>query len=140
MSDDPVRRLPARILLEALGDHLAAAAALRSRPFEALVPTRQRQRPGVTMEERNLIERATRGWARRLPWKTECFIQAIVAMRMLERRGRDVLLHYGTRRGADGLEAHVWVSSGELPVVGHRNAHEFVEIARFPPHSTAAGA
>ncbi|MCJ8191363.1 lasso peptide biosynthesis B2 protein [Sphingomicrobium aestuariivivum] len=140
MSENPVRRLPARVVIEALGDHLAAAAALRSRPFEALVPTRQRHRPGATMEERDLIERATRGWARRLPWKTECFIQAIVAMRMLERRRRDVLLHYGTRRGVDGLEAHVWVSSGELPVVGHRNAHEFVEIARFPPQKAAAGA
>ncbi len=58
-------------------------------------------------------------------------------MRMLERRERDVVLHYGTRRGADGLEAHVWVSSGELPVVGHRNADEFVEIARFPPAARA---
>ncbi|WP_265587665.1 lasso peptide biosynthesis B2 protein [Sphingomicrobium arenosum] len=129
--------LPLRVKLEALGDHLAAVAALRFRPFVALVPAHISHRPGVSPGDRDMIERAVRGWARRLPWKTECFVQAIAAKRMLERRGCDVVVHYGTRRSDDGLEAHVWVRSGDVPVIGHRNAHEFTEIARFPPAGDA---
>ena len=124
--------VPRRLAAEALAALLLASLQLRTRPFERLVPARARATAPATHEQARAIERVLRGWSRRLPWKPACFEQALAARRLLESRGHEAVLHYGSRRGADGLEAHVWVSSGGTPVVGHRNAGDFVELARFP--------
>ncbi|WP_343345184.1 lasso peptide biosynthesis B2 protein [Sphingomicrobium sp. XHP0239] len=125
-------RLSWRFMAEALRDLVVASVALRRRSFEELVAGTQSARPPADNRTARRIERVIRGWARRLPWRPMCFEQALAAQRMLARRGYAATYHFGSRRGADGLEAHVWLSSGEVPVVGHRNAHEFVELARFP--------
>lgn len=124
--------VPFGVALEALRDHVAAILALKRRSFSDIIADRSTPRTPASDAERDLVARATNGWARYLPWRPECFPRALVARAMLERRGREAVLHYGSRRRHGELEAHVWVSSGGRPVVGHRNAHEFVELARFP--------
>src|SRR4051812_22399741 len=50
--------------------------------------------------------------ARRMPWRTVCIEQGLVAQRMLRSAGVDAILHYGARHHPETgkLEAHVWVT------------------------------
>ena len=125
-------RLSRRLMAEALIDLVAASIALRRRSFEQLVAQSAPEGRGADVATARRIERVIRGWARRLPWNPMCFEQALAAQRLLARRGLKATYHYGSRRGDRDLEAHVWLSSGDVPVVGHRNADDFVELARFP--------
>jgi hypothetical protein len=73
------------------------------------------------------------GWAigavaRRLPLRLLCYESGIAAFRMLSRRGLAAAFHYGVSRDDGGLTAHVWVTSGPLPVVGCGTAHGFREV------------
>jgi hypothetical protein len=81
---------------------------------------------------RSDIRRAIVGASRRLPG-TVCFPQAIAAQAMLRRRGISTTLVCGaaTHRIA-GLQAHVWVLDRTEAVMGCRNSHNFVELARYP--------
>ena len=133
----PPARISPRLMIEALVDLTAASIALRRRRFEELVGATTSTQRGADVATARRIERVIRGWGRRLPWRPMCFEQALAAQRMMARRGLAATFHYGSRRGEDGLEAHVWLSSGEVPVVGHRNANDFVELARFPAERPA---
>ena len=126
-------RLPKIVIAEALAELVRARVALKFRKFDTLVPRQERRLVGADDATIRMIARVLDGWTRRLPWQPVCFDRAIAAERMLVRRGHDAVLHYGSRRGNDGLEAHVWVSSGGAPVVGHKQAGDFTELARFPP-------
>jgi hypothetical protein len=77
---------------------------------------------------------AVQAAARRLPWRTMCIEQGIVAQRMLRSIGVEALLHYGARNDAMSgkLAAHVWVSAGGTSLIGGEEASAFREIATFP--------
>lgn len=79
-----------------------------------------------------MLERALKTWARRLPWRTQCFEQGLAAIHYLRRRGFAATLHYGSRGSGHALEAYVWVTSGEAQVVGCDFARNFRELRRFP--------
>lgn len=126
-------RLPPTMMVEGLVAMLRAKRRLATRSFEELVDSGPAlPLTGADPALIKQVERVVRGWDRRLPFRTECFVQGLAGRDLLARRGYDAVLHYGSRRGAEGLEAHVWLSSGGRPVLGHRNAHEFTELARFP--------
>ncbi|MEG3181218.1 lasso peptide biosynthesis B2 protein [Sphingomonas sp. LT1P40] len=78
------------------------------------------------------------GWAveaaaRRVPWRTVCFQKGLAVHWMLRRRRIASTLCYGVRQSADkGVEAHVWVVSGDREVIGCEIADQFGEVARFP--------
>lgn len=112
-----------------------ASARLRLQPFETLMASmtaRPAVRGPVEREDAAMLARALRAWDRRLPWRTMCFEQGLAAMRILRRRGHEATLHYGARGAGDMLEAHVWVTSGDVPLVGCEIAAEFRELRRFP--------
>jgi hypothetical protein len=108
----------------------------------ALLPFRYAIRFGcVPLSARypRLAEQADIVWAvqaaaRRLPWRTMCIEQGIVAQRMLRSIGVEALLHYGARNDAMSgkLAAHVWVSAGGASLIGGEEASAFREIATFP--------
>lgn len=65
--------------------------------------------------------------ARRLPWRTDCLVQAIAGQRMLTRRGLVSEIVVGTAKHADGtFEAHAWLSCAGTIILGG-------DIARFKP-------
>lgn len=70
--------------------------------------------------------------ARRLPFSTNCFDQALAARWMLKRRGSASTVVFGLRRGALGDGSHAWVvgESGGT-VTGGSVAQEFVAVAAF---------
>ena len=73
--------------------------------------------------------------ARRMPWRSDCLIQALAAQRWLARSGIASSIRIGTRTSpAKGFEAHAWLVAGEQIVTGWDIEH-FAEFAAFPFHN-----
>ena len=77
------------------------------------------------------------GWAvrtlgRRLPWMSQCLVQAVAATWMLQRRRISSTLYFGLAKDSDGsLKAHAWVRSGEKILTGAKGHEEFRVVATF---------
>jgi hypothetical protein len=57
--------------------------------------------------------------AARVPWRADCFVQALAAQSWLARSGVPSDLYIGVRRDrAPGLEAHAWLRHGDRIVTG----------------------
>lgn len=70
--------------------------------------------------------------ARRMPWRSDCLIQALAAQRWLARAGIASSIHIGTRTTpAKGFEAHAWLIAGAQIVTGWDIEH-FANFAAFP--------
>ena len=141
------RRLPPsdrRLLIEASLLLLAARVALRILPFKTIMGWTSRSRALAAVDvvaARTLVMRvrwAVQAGARHGPGQTVCFPQAIAAHLLLSRRGAPSTIYYGVAKTAAGaLEAHVWVRSGSLAVVGCAAAPRFTVMTTFP-HGGAA--
>jgi len=76
---------------------------------------------------------AVEACGRRVPWRAVCFQQGLAVHLMLRRRGVSSTLHYGVRQNAsDGLKAHVWVTVGEVAVIGGEQAPRFARLVSVP--------
>ncbi|HXQ52404.1 MAG TPA: lasso peptide biosynthesis B2 protein [Stellaceae bacterium] len=130
-----------RLLVEASLLLLLARAALKLLPFRTLVRILFRpvdHGPGEA-EASTIVGRvrwAVLSGARNGPVSMVCFPQAIAAHLMLRRRRVPSTLYYGVAKTADGgIEAHVWVRAGALPVVGCETAARFTVMTTFPLRS-----
>ncbi len=57
--------------------------------------------------------------AARLPWRADCFIQAMAAQRWLQGKGIPSALMIGTRKDVSGgFQAHAWLTSNEQIITG----------------------
>lgn len=83
-------------------------------------------------DDRAMVRRTVRAAARRLPFRTECYEQAMAARAMLKRRKLASRLHFGTGKSQGDLTAHVWLTSGDHVVIGEEEAAHHVELARSP--------
>lgn len=55
----------------------------------------------------------------RLPWRSDCFVQALAAQCWLRRKGIAAALYIGVRKEAHSqFEAHAWLKVGEVVVTG----------------------
>ena len=55
----------------------------------------------------------------RVPWRSDCLVQAMAARRWLERCRVGSELHVGVRRGSERkLDAHAWLTCGNKVVTG----------------------
>ena len=67
-----------------------------------------------------------------VPWRSDCFPQAIAAHRLLKKYGYASTIHLGVDKvGDDELLAHAWLSCGEIIVTGGSEAHRYAEIHRL---------
>lgn len=89
--------------------------------------------------QRRLVERVTYvvpRVGRRVPWRSDCLIQALAARRWLTAHGVVTSLHIGARKSdARGFEAHAWLTvgdSGEDLVVTGWDIEDFIQFASFP--------
>lgn len=78
------------------------------------------------------------GWAiaraeRALPFDVVCLPQALVARRMLRRRGIASVMFLGIERGkpVDELGTHAWLVAGDVPVTGVRQAPRYKAFACY---------
>jgi hypothetical protein len=143
-----LRRLSAadgRLLFEATLLLVLARVAIRVLPFRTIARFASRLVTGVAPADAAVpavVERvrwAVTVGARHGPGRAVCFPQGIAAQTMLARRGVRGTLNYGIAKTANGgIEAHVWVRAGDLPVVGCAQAARFTLMTCFPPNDRAA--
>lgn len=70
---------------------------------------------------------AVQAAAGRVPWRSDCLVQAIAAQRWLARERRPTQLVIGVHKDAAGrFEAHAWLRCGSVTVTGG-------DVARFTP-------
>ncbi|MDF2911581.1 MAG: transglutaminase-like superfamily protein [Sporolactobacillus laevolacticus] len=70
--------------------------------------------------------------SRHTPWKSLCFVQAIAAMKMLDRRAIESTLYFGTGKDRNGkLVAHAWLRSGDYYLTGAEVKHQFTVVEKF---------
>jgi Transglutaminase-like superfamily len=68
--------------------------------------------------------------ARRLPWRSDCLIQAMAAAAWLRRNGHAPRFHLGVARSDDGsMHAHAWLTLNDQVIVGGAAAR----LDRFVP-------
>lgn len=65
-------------------------------------------------------------------WESKCLIQAIAAMKMLEKRGIESTLYLGTSKGETGeMIAHAWLRSGPCYITGAEVMARFTVVGTF---------
>ena len=155
-----------RRLVQDLGKAVRGGAALRAdivravaelafaRIHHAITPVRDlplRLPPGLpgaapaslSAAQQTLLQRVTYvvpRVGRRLPWRSDCLVQALAARRWLASKGITGVIRLGSRIGADGkFEAHAWFTVGEAVVTGW-DIERFAEFAAFPLDQAWPGA
>lgn len=58
--------------------------------------------------------------AARVPWRSDCLVQALAAQDWLAASGVPSRIEIGIDRKGDGIEPHAWLSTGDIIVVGGR--------------------
>lgn len=65
-------------------------------------------------------------------WESQCLVKAVAGMKMLERRGMESTVYFGTARDEKGdLIAHAWLRSGPYYVTGSEEMGKFIVVGKF---------
>ncbi len=65
-------------------------------------------------------------------WQTKCFVQALTAKKMLNKRNVESTLFLGvTKDGKGKFIAHAWVKSNTIMVAGGNNTDQFTVVSHF---------
>lgn len=74
--------------------------------------------------------------AARVPWRSDCLVQAMAAHRWLRRAGMRAEVFVGVQKNSHGaLFAHAWLRRGDMTITG--GAHERFHVLLGPPDQTA---
>lgn len=128
-----------RLLAEAGGLLVVARLAVWFVPFRRLAShlgDEMAESPASDSEAQRAVT-APIGWAirtlgRRMPWMSQCLVQAVAVTWMLHRRCIPSTLYFGLAKEADGkLKAHAWVRSGAKVLTGAKRRHDFTVVATF---------
>ena len=118
-------------ILEA-GAVLAASSFLtRVLNFKIYIKMGSRTVQSVRSSDGTRLSWITDELANRLPFRAVCLQRGLALQWMLRRRGLDAVLHYGIRMQAE-VEAHVWVTLGQVVMIGGPQHTTFSEVARYP--------
>ncbi len=128
-----------RLLVEAGGLIVVARLAVWFVPFRRLAAKlgdAMAESPEAVIDEQRAAA-ASIGWAvrtlgRRLPWMSQCLVQAVAVTWMLQRRDIPSTLYFGLARDTDGgLKAHAWVRCGAKILTGAKGHHDYRVVATF---------
>ncbi len=73
-----------------------------------------------------------RAAANNVPWRSDCFPQAIAAREMLRRRGYESTIHLGVDRiDRENIAGHAWLSCNGTVVTGGETMDRYSEVHRF---------
>ena len=122
------------LLVRAVGWLAVARLRLVLTPFRTLV-TRLAADQGGSEPDPDLVNRvglAVSRAAANVPWRSDCFPQAIAARSMLNRCGYASTVHLGVDRiGANDLLGHAWLTCGDIVVTGGADLDRFTEVHRL---------
>lgn len=94
----------------------------RRKPIKAVLQRFETttSRSVASAAETELVGRAINSAGSRVPWRSDCLLQAMAASMWLDRIERSYKLNIGVRKNAAGeLEAHAWLTSGNHVVTGN---------------------
>ena len=110
------------LMLRAVFELGLARARLGRQDAASLLASASAPPPPPTAEAPSaLVERIA--WvvprvAARLPWRSDCLVQATAAQRWLGSAGIPTRLFIGVRKESAALEAHAWLCHGDRVVTG----------------------
>jgi hypothetical protein len=108
--------LPFRRIAPHLGDHMAESP----------------EEEGAVVDDLPRVSWAVQAVSRRTPWESRCLVQAVAAQRMLRRRGIGSTLYLGVAKaGQTELEAHAWLRSGRVYLVGGQDRQRYKVVSSF---------
>lgn len=105
------------------------------RPFNKILPvlqdkTNNSRKPDIALLQ--LVKLSIARAAKRSPWRTKCFEQALAARMMLKRRGIATITYFGVLKNTDNkMEAHAWLKCGDFVVTGWRRISEYKIVGMF---------
>ncbi|MBM7573498.1 lasso peptide biosynthesis B2 protein [Aquibacillus albus] len=118
--------------------YLAMARLLKALPFARVTKLLNFQSNETTFEvyqnPTNVkeVSRAIATMSRHTLWESACLVQAIAAMKMLERRKIESTLYLGTARDdRNKMIAHAWLRCGSMYVTGGRVRQKFTVVGVF---------
>ena len=87
---------------------------------------------GVDIEVLERVKFAVSAAGANVPWRSDCFPQAIAAHRLLKSYGHASTIHLGVEKGGEGdLLGHAWLTCAETVVTGGGQLDRYVEIHRL---------
>lgn len=128
-----------KILLIESYFYLAWARLLKVMPFSKVAPSLGEQMVETTYHLNSLnkvvlahISQSLHMMSRYTPFESQCLVQAIAAMKMLERRKIESTLYLGTAKDETGeLIAHAWLRSGPYYITGSEGKENFTVVQKF---------
>ncbi|WP_160032901.1 lasso peptide biosynthesis B2 protein [Paenibacillus sp. An7] len=139
-----LRQKPAlkRMIVEAWL-YLAYARVLSFLPFARIAPLLGAEQQETTFERHPVkektalhISKVIYKVSKHTPWKSECMVTGIAAMKMLQRRRIASTLYFGIAKNDDQkLIAHAWLRSGTLYVTGAKGIEKFTVVNKFAKQS-----
>jgi len=124
------------LLLRAVGWLGVARVMLIVMPFQRLaerlsVPVTT-SAPSPDEEVLQRIGFAVAAAANNVPWRSDCFPQAIAASRLIKGYGYSSTIHLGVERtGDEGLAGHAWLTCGDTVVTGGSDLDRYTEVHRL---------
>ena len=73
---------------------------------------------------------AIRAMGARVPWRSDCLVQALAAQHWLARRGYGSTIHIGVKASEAPIDAHAWLKVGDRILIGG----DVDGYAEFPLH------
>lgn len=121
------------LVVRAAGWLALARLRLALSSFKALAAKRLAENVGAEPEaDQQLLEQVSTAIAiaaNNVPWRSDCFPQALAASMLLQRQGIRSTIHFGVaREDDDQLQGHAWLMSGEFVVTGGSELHRFTEL------------
>lgn len=80
--------------------------------------------------EINRIAFAIGAMGARVPWRSDCLVQALAAQHWLASRGVGSTLHLGVKASGAPIDAHAWLKIGDRVIIGG----EVADYGEFPLH------
>ncbi len=119
--------------------YLAWARFLKLRPFAKIAPSLGKEMVETTFDinfsnRKNLahISQTIQMMSHYTFFESECLVQAIAAMKMLERRKIESTLYLGTAKDEAGeFIAHAWLRSGPFYITGKDGMGKFTVVQKF---------
>ena len=75
---------------------------------------------------------SVRAAANNVPWRSDCFPQAIAACMLLKRKGHASKIHLGVEKSGEGsIAGHAWLTCGDVVVVGGDDLDRYTEMHCF---------
>jgi hypothetical protein len=118
---------------------LGRARILKKVPFSKVAPSLGKHMEETSFSDDvsnrkilNQISDAVNMMSKYTLWESQCLVQAIAAMKMLERRHIESTLYLGTARDPSGkLIAHAWLRSGPFCITGADGKEKFTVVSKF---------